>query len=78
MESTVISSYYGTVIKVFRHPTAPVQEDAPLFLIETERGIEQIVSDGTGTICSYEVGVGDEVVPGMVLAYIEEDLSLVE
>jgi biotin carboxyl carrier protein len=76
IQSSIVSSYHGTVVKIFHPSSSSFCEDQPLFLIRTKEGLlKEVVADSPGTIRSVEVSVGDEVVPGMILAYTEEDLS---
>jgi multidrug efflux pump subunit AcrA (membrane-fusion protein) len=52
-----------------------VYEWESLFTIRTAEGrFEEVRVGLSGIIQSLEVEVGDEVIPGMVLAYINEDL----
>ncbi|BCU81454.1 hypothetical protein JIR001_12370 [Polycladomyces abyssicola] len=76
IQSSIVSSYHGTVVKIFHPFSLSFRKDQPLFLIRTKEGLlKEVVADSPGTIHSFEVSVGDEVVPGMILAYTEEDLS---
>lgn len=71
----VISSCDGVIeeITVSRH--SRIYEWEKLFTIRTDSGQLETVSTGiSGEIYSLEVQVGDRVIPGMVLAFIKEDL----
>ncbi len=71
----VISSYYGTIEEVSIDIHSRIDEWEPLFKIKTENGnIETIRVGISGKIQSLEVQKGDRVIPGMVLAFIKEDL----
>jgi hypothetical protein len=72
----VISPYYGTVEQVIHPLSSYFYEWDTLFLIRTDEGaIEEIVADIDGCFHSCEVMDGDRVIPGMVLAYIQEDIQ---
>lgn len=71
----VISSFYGKVQNISIQEESRIYEWEPLFVIKTDGGgIETIHTDLSGKVESLEVQVGDNVIPGMVLAYIKEDL----
>ncbi|HET7578612.1 MAG TPA: hypothetical protein VFK33_04950 [Bacillales bacterium] len=71
----IISPYSGTVETVSVDEGARVYEWEPLFTVRTSAGdFEEIRVGLCGMIDSLEVERGDEVVPGMVLAYLNEDL----
>jgi biotin carboxyl carrier protein len=71
----VLSPVYGKVEKVSIKSESRVYEWETLFLITSEEGkVEIIQTSVSGEIESLEVQVGDKVIPGMVLAYIKEDL----
>ncbi|MBN6187603.1 hypothetical protein JQN58_11805 [Aneurinibacillus sp. BA2021] len=73
MQYPVVSPYHGVVEKVLHPFTSSFYEWDTLFLIRTDDGmVEEIVVDLCGYVHSLEVGEGDRVIPGMVLAYIEE------
>ena len=71
----VISSYYGIIEEVSINIHSRIYEWDPLFKIKTESGkIETIRVGISGKVHSLEVQKGDRVIPGMVLAFIKEDL----
>ncbi|MFC7392212.1 hypothetical protein [Scopulibacillus cellulosilyticus] len=71
----VTSPSYGTVEKVLAKANTKVSEWEPLFIIKTENGsCEQIAVGISGVINSVHVKIGDHVIPGMVMAFIEDDL----
>ena len=71
----VLSPCYGKVEKISVKDEARIYEWEPLFIIKTETGhLETIQTSVSGEIESLEVQEGDEVIPGMVLAFIKEDL----
>lgn len=71
----VLSPVYGKVEKVSIKSKSRIYEWETLFLIKTEEGkVEMIQTSVSGEIESLEVQEGDNVIPGMVLAYIKEDL----
>ena len=71
----VISSYYGTIEEISIDIHSRIYEWDPLFKIKTENGnIETIRMGISGKVLSLEVQKGDRVIPGMVLAFVKEDL----
>ncbi|MBS4213432.1 MULTISPECIES: biotin/lipoyl-binding protein [Neobacillus] len=71
----VLSPCYGTVEKISIKGTERIYEWETLFSIKTEEGkVELVQTSVSGEIESLEVQQGDYVIPGMVLAYIKEDL----
>jgi hypothetical protein len=71
----VVSPYYGIVAKVIHSSASYFYEWDTLFLIQTHDGmIEEIVADTCGYVHSCEVTDGDRVIPGMILAYIWDDV----
>ncbi|MGG3468236.1 hypothetical protein ABES02_12230 [Neobacillus pocheonensis] len=71
----VISPCYGRVEKISIQNDERIYEWEPLFMIKTDDGhVEMIQTGVSGEIESLEVQEGDDVIPGMVLAYIKEDL----
>jgi len=71
----VISPVYGKVESVSVQEEARIYEWDALFQIKGINGSIQPIRTGvSGEIQSLEVQVGDRVIPGMVLAYIKEDL----
>lgn len=70
----VLSPVYGTVEKVLIQEESRIYEWEILFSIKTHVGhIEKIQTGISGELESLEVQEGDNVIPGMVLAYIKED-----
>lgn len=71
----VHSPVYGIVEEITIKDANRICESEPLFRIKTEQGTIEMVQTGmSGEIESLEVEIGDEVIPGMVLAYIKEDV----
>lgn len=71
----VISTCYGTIEEVAIDIHSRIYEWDPLFIIRTESGMIETIRVGiSGKIQSLEVQKGDRVIPGMVLAFIKEDL----
>lgn len=72
----IISPYHGVVRRIYIRENVKVDQWEPLFAIETTGGnFRQIRVGLSGMIDSLEVETGDKVVPGMVLAYLSEDLA---
>jgi predicted GNAT superfamily acetyltransferase len=75
----VLSPFYGEVEKVGIRSKSRIYEWEPLFRIKTEEGTVETIHIGiSGEIKSLEVQEGDKVIPGMVLAYVKEDLFVSE
>lgn len=71
----ILSPCHGVIERISIKKDARVYEWESLFTIKTAEGQFQEVRVGlSGIIHSLEVRIGDEVIPGMVLAYIHEDL----
>jgi biotin carboxyl carrier protein len=71
----IISPCIGNVEKISIKNNERIYEWEPLFIIKSAEGTIEMVQTGvSGKIESLEVQVGDQVIPGMVLAYIKEDL----
>ncbi len=71
----VLSPVYGKIEKVSIKRESRIYEWEPLFTIKTADGIVETIQTGiSGEIHSLEVQEGDQVIPGMVLAYVKEDL----
>ncbi|MEH7106435.1 MULTISPECIES: biotin/lipoyl-binding protein [Bacillaceae] len=71
----VTSPCYGKIEKISIERDARIYEWETLFVIKSEEGHEEVVQTGvSGEVESLEVQEGDYVIPGMVLAYIKEDL----
>lgn len=71
----VLSPVYGKIEKVSIKRESRIYEWEPLFTIKTAEGIVETIQTGiSGEIHSLEVQEGDQVIPGMVLAYVKEDL----
>ncbi|MBO0962205.1 biotin/lipoyl-binding protein [Neobacillus sp. MM2021_6] len=71
----VLSPCYGQVERISVTSESRFYEWESLFAIKTLDGkLEQIQTSVSGEVESLEVQEGDDVIPGMVLAYIKEDL----
>lgn len=71
----ILSPCQGVVEEIFISKESRIYEWDTLFTIRSNEGETKFVSRGiSGSIQSLEVNEGEEVFPGMVLAYIEEDL----
>lgn len=71
----VLSPFYGRIEKISIKRESRIYEWEPLFQIQTDEGtVETIYTGISGEIQSLEVQEGDKVIPGMVLAYVKEDL----
>lgn len=71
----VTSPCYGRVGKIEIENATRIYEWETLFSIVMEDGdVEIVQTNVSGEIQSLEVQEGDYVIPGMVLAYIKEDL----
>ncbi|HEK9100309.1 hypothetical protein KFD70_12435 [Bacillus pfraonensis] len=71
----VTSPCYGTVEKVSIDKDSRIYEWEPLFAIKNMDGKLEVIKMGcSGEVQSLEVEAGDKVIPGMVLAYIQEDI----
>ncbi|MBO9131147.1 hypothetical protein [Bacillus sp. 165] len=71
----ITSPCHGTIEKVAIHEEARIYEWETLFSIQTSYGDKRIIRTScSGEIQSVEVQEGDKVIPGMVLAYVKEDL----
>jgi len=71
----ILSPCFGTVEKISVQKAERIYEWEALFTIKSDDGnIEEVQTGVSGEIESLEVQVGDNVIPGMVLAYIKEDL----
>ncbi|KAB7704752.1 hypothetical protein F9802_16410 [Bacillus aerolatus] len=74
-EEMITSPYNGVIQQVLIKEKTRIYEWEPLFLIKSEAGELLSVKMGvSGEIQSLEVQEGDNVVPGMVLAYVKEEL----
>jgi hypothetical protein len=70
----VLSPCYGKVEKVSISNDTIISELEPLFLIKTEEGyFETIYISENRKVESLEVQEGDDVIPGMVLAFLKEN-----
>ncbi|CAG9611603.1 hypothetical protein BACCIP111899_00775 [Bacillus rhizoplanae] len=73
----VTSPCYGTVEKVSIDKDSRIYEWEPLFAIKDMNGQLEVIKMGcSGEVQSLEVEAGDKVIPGMVLAYIQEDILM--
>ncbi|WP_236719626.1 hypothetical protein [Neobacillus mesonae] len=71
----LLSPCYGRVESIPVKNSARIYEWEPLFTIRREDGSYEMVQTSlSGKIESIEVQEGDDVIPGMVLAYVKEDL----
>ncbi|MEH6938087.1 hypothetical protein V7056_09525 [Bacillus sp. JJ664] len=71
----VVSNCHGIVEETPINENSRIYEWEPLFYIKTSDGLTKIIHQGiSGEVVSLEVTNGDQVVPGMVLAYVKEDL----
>lgn len=71
----VRSPCYGTIEKISIKNAMRIYEWETLFVIRTEEGHKELIQMGvSGEISSLEVQEGDAIIPGMVLAYMKEDL----
>lgn len=71
----VLSPCYGKVERISINNESRIYEWETLFMIKSESGtLETIQTSLSGEVESLEVQEGDYVIPGMVLAYIKEDL----
>lgn len=71
----ITSVYVGTVVEMKAERHAHVREGEVICTIQTQDGrMMPVTAELSGEIVSMEVEVGDEVIPGMVLAYVKEDL----
>lgn len=71
----VTSPFYGVIKKIMTRAKNRIYEWEPLFTIQTDEGTLVQISVGIGGIIDkLFVKEGDRVIPGAVLAYIDEDL----
>ncbi|MBT2700523.1 hypothetical protein J7E79_24610 [Bacillus sp. ISL-40] len=71
----VLSPCYGKVARISIKGESRIYEWETLFMIKSESGkLETVQTSLSGEVESLEVQEGDKVIPGMVLAYIKEDL----
>jgi biotin carboxyl carrier protein len=71
----ILSPFHGTIANISVRNQERIYEWDTLFSIQSADGkIEMIQTGVSGEIESLEVQEGDEVIPGMVLAYVKEDL----
>lgn len=71
----ILSPCFGEVEQITVKNAERIFEWETLFTIKTEAGsVEEVLTEVSGEIESLEVQEGDHVIPGMVLAYIKEDL----
>lgn len=74
-EEMITSPYNGIVEQVLVKESVRIYEWEPLFLIKSEEGELLSIAVGvSGEVQSLEVQEGDNVIPGMVLAYVKEEL----
>ena len=71
----VVSHYHGIIEETTIEKDSRIYEWEPLFYIKTTDGLTKVIHQGiSGEVVSLEVAKGDKVVPGMVLAFVKEDL----
>ncbi len=71
----VLSPCYGKVERIAIKNASRIYEWETLVMIKSESGkVETVQTSLSGEVESLEVQEGDKVIPGMVLAYIKEDL----
>jgi pyruvate carboxylase len=71
----VISTVSGRVEEVVIEVHSRIYEWEKLFTVRTNNGNLETVSVGlSGEVVSIEVKPGDSIIPGMVLAFIKDDL----
>lgn len=76
-EEIITSPYDGVIEKIFVQRHSQVYERDVLFKIRpNDGGLRTITASLSGSVQSLEVNEGEEVVLGMVLAYIAEDLFM--
>jgi biotin carboxyl carrier protein len=73
----IMSPCHGIIEEISIEENSRIYEWEPLFIIKTMNGDIQVIRVGfSGEVQSLEVAKGDQVIPGMVLAYIKEELLL--
>jgi pyruvate/2-oxoglutarate dehydrogenase complex dihydrolipoamide acyltransferase (E2) component len=72
----VISPCYGIVEKVLREDSSFAYEGELIFIINTNELLVEVLMEFSGIVMGIEVQVGDEVISGMILAFIQEDTSV--
>ncbi|WML52371.1 biotin/lipoyl-containing protein [Neobacillus sp. PS3-12] len=71
----ILSPCFGKIEKIAVNNADRIYEWEELLTIKSDAGAVEIVqTDVSGKIESLEVQEGDNVIPGMVLAYVKEDL----
>ncbi|HWO96356.1 MAG TPA: hypothetical protein VNM45_08490 [Bacillus sp. (in: firmicutes)] len=74
-DEMITSPCYGTIEKISINKSSRIYEWEPLFYVKTFDGGTEVIRMGiTGEVQSLEVQEGDQVIPGMVLAYIKEEI----
>jgi biotin carboxyl carrier protein len=70
----VISPHYGKIAEIYIEKGSRINEGEQLFSIQTLDGNMEYVSMGAyGYIHSLEVCEGEDVIPGMVLAFVQTE-----
>ncbi|WP_078596354.1 hypothetical protein [Evansella clarkii] len=70
----IISPYYGQIAEIYIEKGSRINEGEQLFSIHTLEGNIEYISFGIyGYIHSIEVCEGEDVIPGMVLAYVQTE-----
>lgn len=73
----VTSPSHGIIKKILIPPKGRIYEWEPIILMQTDQGQELQISVGlSGIIDLFTVTEGDRVVPGSVIAYINEDFMI--
>lgn len=71
-----MSSCNGIIRDISIENHSRIYEWEPLFTIKTCSGsLETVIIGVSGVVHSLEVQKGDRVIPGMVLAFIKEDVN---
>ncbi|EKN69372.1 hypothetical protein BABA_09941 [Neobacillus bataviensis LMG 21833] len=73
----VLSPCYGKVERISVKRESRFCELESLFVLKTRDGKQEFIqSSVSGEVESLEVQEGDDVIPGMVLAYVKEDMFI--
>jgi biotin carboxyl carrier protein len=76
INNEVISPCNGIVEKVLREDSSFAYEGELIFIIKTNEMLVEVLMEFSGKVKGIEVQVGDEVISGMILAFIQEDISV--
>nr|WP_295974557.1 hypothetical protein [uncultured Bacillus sp.] len=75
----VTCPWHGVVKEVSITKGTAIEKENALFLIQLQNGeIRPIIPGLRGLAESIEIQAGDKVIPGMVLAYIKQELFMTE